>query len=129
MAQIWTIRAWKHGTGSFVSEYEAQTPAVQAAFDKRMQFLSQAPSQSWREPFTKQLDGDCDGLVEIRFKADRVQQRPLGYYGPKRGEFTLLLWAVEKNDRFSPADACTTAIQRRNQVEANADNSEIFDVE
>jgi hypothetical protein len=72
--------------------------------------------QEWREPYTKQLEGPCDGLVEIRFKADRVQHRPLGFYGPKRMEFTIALIAREIGDRFEPQNACEQALGRKNAI-------------
>jgi hypothetical protein len=130
MPQMWTIRAWRSATNSFVAEKEAQTADVQAAFDQRLRFLSQSPPNLWRVPQTKQLDGEGDGLVEIRFKADGVQQRPLGFYGPGRMEFTLLSWATEKGDKFVPKDALKIAQERKKQIDGNPhDFSHAYDVE
>lgn len=115
---VWTFRTYvsPQGDEEVTTWYAAQTPTIQAAFDQRVRNLSQMQPHEWREPYTKQLEGPCDGLVEIRFKADRVQQRPVGFYGPDRMEFTIVLMAREIGDRFEPQDACEIAQARKTDV-------------
>ncbi len=115
---IWTFRTYvsPQGYEEVATWYTDQTPTVQAVFDQRLRNLAQMKPQEWREPYTKQLEGLCDGLVEIRFKADRVQQRPLGFYGLARMEFTIVLMAREIGDRFEPRDACEIALTRKADV-------------
>ncbi len=115
---IWTFRTYisPQGYEEVTRWYVAQSPPVQAAFDQRLRNLSQMSPQEWREPYTKQLEGACDGLVEIRIKADRIQHRPLGFYGPGRMEFTIVLMAREIGDQFEPRDACEIALGRKNDV-------------
>lgn len=62
--------------------------------------------------------GECRGLIEIRVKVDRVQYRPLAYYGPEDGQVTLLVGAREKGDEFDPPNACTTAHERIKQLQS-----------
>lgn len=128
---VWTFRGYVSADG--VEEvsgwYEAQAADVRAKFDRRLHDLRQLRPNEWREPLTKQLEGNCDGLVEIRFKADRVQHRPLGFYGPGRMEFTILLCAREVGDRFEPVDACERALRRRDEVLQNSQSSCVIDVE
>lgn len=128
MPQLWTIREWASNTGSFLEEYNAQPGEVQAAFDVALRFLSHNPPSVWRLPQTRPLKRECEGLIEIRFLAGKVQQRPLGYHGPGRMVFTLLFWATEKGDKFVPPDACKIALKRKKQVE-NDGCSRTFDVE
>ena len=64
-------------------------------------------------PLTKMLDGEGDGLFEIRFKVKSVQYRPLCFYGPERSEITILMGAMEKNNKFVPLAACSIAQGRR----------------
>lgn len=109
--------------------YNAQNGKVQAAFDQRLRHLQQMQSYEWRKPYTKQLSGGCDGLVEIRFNADRVQHRPLGFYGPSRLEFTILLCAIERGGRFEPRDACNIALRRKDEVNNHSQASRIYNVE
>src|SRR5438045_3415322 len=115
---LWTFRTYvsPQGEEEVAQWYAGQTPTVRAAFDQRLRNLVQMKPQEWREPYAKQLEGSCDGLVEIRFKADRVQHRPLGFYGPRRMEFTITLMAREIGDRFEPKDACEKALARKDEV-------------
>ena len=128
---VWTFRSYVSSDGDeeVADWYEAQPQGVRAKFDRRLHDLRQLKPNEWREPLTKQLEGNCDGLVEIRFKADRVQHRPLGFYGPGRMEFTILLCAREVGDRFDPADACDRALRRRDEVLQNPRASRVIDVE
>jgi hypothetical protein len=115
---LWTFRTYvsPQGDVEVTIWYAAQTPTIQAAFDQRLRNLWQMTPQEWREPYTKTLEGPCEGLVEIRFKADRSQQRPLGFYGPGRMEFTIVLIAREIGDRFEPKNACEIAQARKANV-------------
>jgi hypothetical protein len=51
--------------------------------------------QIWPEQYVSSLV-TWPGLVEIRVTHNGVQYRPLGFYGPSRREFTIVLGAVEK---------------------------------
>lgn len=131
MATNWMFRGYVSpaGVNEVAEWYARQNAEVQAGFDRRLHDLRQMAPHEWREPFTKQLEGECDGLVEIRFKAARVQQRPLGFYGPGRMEFTILLCAQEIGDRFEPRDACAIALRRKHDVLQNPGLARIIYVE
>lgn len=118
MGVRWTFRSYvlDNGQDEVSQWYESQGPKVQAKFDRRLHDLQQMAPHEWREPFSKQLEGACDGLVEIRFKADRVQHRPLGFYGLAQFEFTIVLCAVERGGRFEPQDACAIALRRKDEI-------------
>ena len=128
---MWTFRTYVGPTGveAVKDWYARQSAKVQAGFDNRVANLRQMRPEEWRAPYSKQLDGECDGLVELRFKADRVQRRPLGFFGPQRMEFTLLFFAIEKDGTFVPRDACQQALRRRDVVLFDPDASAVFDVE
>ena len=130
MAIRWTFRSYValNGDVEVYRWHQGQGPRVQGKFDRRLHDLQQMAPNEWREPFTKQLEGDCDGLVEIRFLADNVQHRPLGFYGPGRLEFTILFFAIERGDRFEPQDACAIALGRKNEVLGNVQRSCVIDV-
>ena len=49
----------------------------------------------WPEQYVSSLKGWPE-LVELRIVHANVQYRPLGFYGPDRGEFTIVLGAIEK---------------------------------
>jgi hypothetical protein len=104
--------------------YDRQTGKVRAKFDSRLKFLVQTDRSGWKpEPF-RDLHGECKGLGEIRFKADHVQHRPLGFFGPGR-IFTVVLCAKEKGDRFVPKEACHIGLSRKAEIEANTERSHV----
>ena len=70
--------------------------------------LAKLPAEEWNENLFKHLSGDCSGLSEIRFKADKMQQRPIGFRSDT-AEYTLLFCATEKGGKFVPLSACVTA--------------------
>lgn len=117
---IWTIRCYKSESdrNQIKEWYDEQSAAVQAAFDSALSYLENQERTAWVRPKCSALKGDaCKGLFEIRFKADKKQIRPLGYFGPSENEFTILFCAIEKGDQFVPKDACKTASKRRASVE------------
>lgn len=104
--------------------YEGQTdPDVRAEFDTKLEYLRAQPIDKWVRPYTGILRGECSGLIEIRLKVNKVQHRPLGFYGPLRWEFTILFFATERDRRFDPRNACATALARRTVVEAHRERS------
>jgi hypothetical protein len=95
--------------------YDRLSGKGQGRFLARLQMLASLNGDEWHETYYKKLSGECDGLWELRFKADGVQQRPLCFRsGPN--ELTLLFWAQEKNSRFVPRSACAVALRRKSEV-------------
>lgn len=118
-APIWTVRAFVSGGGRSVIEewYAEQSATVRAAFDAAFRHLIHQPASNWVRPYIGTLKRDCDGLVEIRFKADSVQHRPIGCFGPGQGhQFTILAFAIEKDRKFVPPNVCKTALKRQDEV-------------
>jgi Gp49-like protein DUF891 len=126
MAVLWTFRCYVslRGIDEIQLWYEGQSEKVQAKFDSRLKFLAQRERHHWkREPFDD-LHGECDGLGEIRFKADRIEHRPLGFFSPGN-MFTLVFCAQEKNSRFVPRNACETALNRKAQILADRERAHV----
>lgn len=121
---MWNIRCYVSESGrNQISEwYNAQSSAVQATFDMAMSYLVDQPRDGWVDPSAKRLaGGGCKGLTEIRFKAEKTQIRPLGFFGPEANEFTILFNAIEKGGDFVPKDSCKQASKRRKYVESDKD--------
>lgn len=114
----WTFRQYvsSRGVEEVTTWYDAQSAKTQAAFDQRLRALAQMQIHEWNDPYSKRLKGEGSGLVEIRFFADRIQHRPIGFFGPSRGEFTILICAAEQGDEFIPRDACAIAQRRKREV-------------
>lgn len=108
------IRAW----------YESEGAECKGKFVARLRALHMLPIDEWKLPLFRWLRGDGAPLGEIRFKANRIQQRPLGF---RSGEdkFTLLFVAQEKSDHFVPRNACEIAISRMAEVIQDAEHRSI----
>lgn len=119
MTERWQIFSFLDSAGNSVFEgwYEAQSPTVKNTFKTTLKALRDWPVVPWKRPLTGKLSGECEGLIEIVFKEDNTQWRPLGCYGPKRMQFILLFPAKEVGDRFVPKTACKTALERKKIVE------------
>jgi hypothetical protein len=113
----WSFRYYAQGdrkTG-IRQRHDRGSRKLQATFRSRLRTLSELDWDEWREPYIKQLSGTARGLIELRFKVDSVQQRPLGFVSGIR-EFTFLVWAIEKGDRFVPLSAPETALRIKAEV-------------
>src|ERR1017187_9973171 len=60
-----------------------------------------------------QLRHKCADLFELIMKVDKAQYRAIGFYGPDRGEFTLLSMDTEKGSRLEEDPNCERAHDRR----------------
>jgi hypothetical protein len=95
-------------------QYEA-SPKVRAKLDARMIYLRQQNREGWtRESY----DTLRDGIGEVRFKAEGILHRPLGYFGPGRNEFTFLFFAT-KTGEFDPPNAIDIAVDRKLIIDRN----------
>ena len=110
----WTIRDYLDGRGTnIVREWITSLPHLaQAKVDSRLLILQAA--KIWPPQYVSALTG-FKQIYEIRIVCAGVQYRPLGCYGPDKGEFTILLGSVEKGGKLPKGD-CRTAIERRNVI-------------
>jgi hypothetical protein len=97
------------------SIYDDGSPQLKGRFLSRVKILAQLTRTGWHEGYCKKLEGKCDGLSELRFKADGVQQRPLGFFQAS-GDFLILFWATEKNGRFVPKMPVKSRCDGRNKL-------------
>lgn len=117
--QYWRFRDFVSLTGrNLMREWlDGLPPADKAAINARIRLCEVI--QPLVRPYAGKLTGgDCGGLIELRIRTSNAAYRPLGYYGPQRGEISLLIGASERGGAFVPADACRTAQQRRGLLEA-----------
>jgi hypothetical protein len=82
---------------------------------KIITYLAILDISKWERPYVCKLKGS-DKIWEIIVKFNNVQYRPLGCFGPKNNEFTLLIGAKEKGGRLEPIDAVRVAEQRRSLI-------------
>jgi hypothetical protein len=64
-----------------------------------------------------QYVSDCGfpNILEIRAGCSGVQYRPLGFYGPRPREFTIVIGTIEKGGKIPKGDG-NSAVQRRMRV-------------
>ena len=122
MPRLWRLMSYVTSGGREVvgDWFEAQPEAVQAAFLVRLEYLLACPRPEWKRESFDLLSGPCRGLAEIRFKANKVQHRPVGFFGPDRAAFTILICAEERGGRFVPKSTCDIAQKRRSEIIADA---------
>lgn len=113
----WTFRTYVSPTGrnDVQKRIDALRSAVLVHFKARLRYLANTPKIDWHEPFAKKLQ-DVTHIYEIRFKAEKVQYRPLGCFGPGANEFTVLIWASKKQNIYDPSGAIKTADTRRKEI-------------
>jgi hypothetical protein len=68
-------------------------PKARAKINTRLLFMR--AKMIWPEPWVSSLT-DWPELLELRIGSFGNAYRPLGFYGPERREFTIVLGAVEK---------------------------------
>ena len=104
-----------HGSHVVQKQIDSQSSVVCVSFDTRLRFLANTPRRAWVSPEAKRLHG-VEDIYEIRFKAEKHQFRPLGFFGPNASEFTILIWTAKKEKIYEPANAIEAADARRKQI-------------
>ena len=114
----WKFRTYKSSSGrnDVQDAVDGLRDDVLEHFLGRVRYLVNTPNKlDWHEPQAKKLKGVAE-IYEIRFKANNVQYRPFGYFGPSEEDITILVWATKKDEKYKPANAIDTADTRREQV-------------
>lgn len=62
-------------------------------------------------------DRDTKGIGELRWTSEKVEQRLIGFF--HGGAWCALLGCTHKGKVYDPADALTTAVKRKKQVESS----------
>lgn len=98
--------------------YDDSRIEVQAAFDVAWEYLEVQPREQWQRPKAHRMNKSklFKDFFEIRLFANQLQHRPIGYFGPVRGKFTLLIWATEKGNRIDPASWDATSKARMDAI-------------
>jgi hypothetical protein len=111
-----------HGRCDVQQTYDSSSFVLRAATDVALDYLAQQSRDSWRRPAAAKLSkgkGFRD-YFEIRFYAENIQQRPIGYFYPNDTEFVILLWATEKGGKLYPESWRDVCDRRRNEIESSS---------
>jgi hypothetical protein len=116
----WTFRSYVDADGIDVIKiwFDDATTQARGKFRSRLRILGQLDRPEWRRPLFDTLGGDCAGLWEIRFEANNVPWRPLGFF---QGGlvFTLVICATKNGDRWIPPNACDLGLRRKAEILAD----------
>ena len=129
MAVSWAVKGYAGSSSeSVIDEWMFQATArAKGKFDARLRYLVSRLPTEWDDKYAHQLSGKCDGLFEIKFEADGIAHRPLCFFGPSRFEFTIVLHAVEHNDKLKPTDACQTGLKRKSEIGTGDNHPIVYD--
>lgn len=121
---LWAFRCYlsPDGTDEIRAAYDAKQRQARQKFGSRLRILSELPFEEWHSALYKDLHGPAVGIGEIRFEADKLQQRVLGFRSGD-GEFSLVFWAIEKGNKFVPLSAPATALARKSAVISGKDTT------
>ena len=121
----------ENGTEPVQEHYAACTVELRTVFDVATAYLIAQPRAGWRRPQAAKLmkgSGFRD-YFEIRFKAGKLEQRPIGFFYPDNDSFVVLLWATEKGGSLDPAKWKAIADKRRKLIEDGTVCPKLFERE
>lgn len=124
---LWLFKSYidENGTDEVGDWYANElTVKEQARLDKLLEHFRDNDRTSWGSNYFKPLTG-YEGIFEIRFTVQNIVHRPLGFFGPSKGEFTFLIPAREQGDAFVPKSAPDTAMKRKDIIEK--DNNRAYE--
>lgn len=117
---MWQIKCYlsPRGKNEIQEIYDSGSDDLRAELEVELAYLSVRSREEWQRPHAAKLS-KCEefrDFFEVRLFADRVQHRPIGFFGPGQNEFTVLLWAIEKGGKLTPAEWCKKANRLRKQL-------------
>jgi len=92
---VWTFYDFLDGRGvNLIGQWLDVLPdKARAKIDTRILFMRAIPV--WPEQYVSAIKSWPE-LVELRVVSAGSQYRPVGFYGPQRREFTIVLGAIER---------------------------------
>lgn len=119
--------------GVFTEVYETLGDVGQANCDARLEFLRSQPPPMWVEPDAKKLSwttkSACKDIYEIRFKANNVQQRPMGYFDTAGQRFVIVVWVTHKGSQYDPKNYCQVAQRRWRAIKDGVESTTEIEID
>jgi hypothetical protein len=120
-SKLWKFKEFVSSGGrpQILEWREEMSFAVRAIFDDRIDTLAKLPRADWQFPEFSLLRGKegRQGLSEIRWFAEDKQWRVIGFFGPGKMEYTMLISCTHKQKRYNPDNCLETAIKRKRAIE------------
>ncbi|WP_340121299.1 hypothetical protein [Methylobacter svalbardensis] len=106
------------GKNEVQETYDSGTEELKAELEVALAYLKVRNRQDWRRPHAHKMSKckEFRNFFETRFFANRLQQRPIGYFGPEENDFTILIWATEKGNKLNPENWCGKSNRRREEI-------------
>jgi len=106
------------GKNEVQATYDSGTEELKAGLEVALAYLKVRDRQVWIRPHAHKMSKCIEfrDFFEIRFRAENLQQRPIGYFGPGLNDFTILIWATEKGNKLKPENWCEKANRRRKEI-------------
>lgn len=112
----WTFMEFLTSSGrGVITEWYADdlTLEAQQEFDTILRFLAVTPRVLWTRPQYSPLTPE---ISEIRFRANNLQHRPLGFFRSEAKQYIMVVGATKKGRLYTPREALSTAIDRKNRI-------------
>jgi len=109
----------RDGTDVIKLWFDARTTTKQARakFRNKLLVLSRLNRNEWRRPLFDTLGEECSGLSEIRFDANNVPWRPLGFFQSDDGDIFILVICASKDEHgWLPRNACRLGLRRKAEI-------------
>src|SRR5260370_42171799 len=98
--------------------FDHATKQAKAKFRNKLRNLARLERNEWRRPLFDTLGEECRGLSEIRFDANSVPWRPLGFFQvhDENDVFTLVIVAAKDEHGWIPRNACALGLGRKTEI-------------
>ena len=120
---MWIFRCYQNAQGKnlIISDITSLTVKGRMQAKRAMEHLSQKDIQHWARPHSSKISGH-NHIYVIRFHDEnRTQHRIFGHHDRAYTCFVMTSKAIEKDDKYIPANASDHASAR--MVECNSDFS------
>ena len=105
----------KHGVDVIEQWFDGATKQARSKFRNKLRNLARLDRGEWRRPLFAPLVEECKGLSEIRFDANNVPWRPLGFFQEDQA-FTLVICASKDEHGWMPRNACALGLRRKAEI-------------
>ncbi len=101
------------GRGVITDWYADLSVEAQQEFDTLLRFLAVTPRNMWTRPEYSPLTPE---ISELRFKANNVQHRPLGFFLIDLKQYVMVIGSTKKGKIYTPREAIDTARNRKQMI-------------
>lgn len=115
----WVLRSYVDSRGKLIlaAWFDDLADNSQADVLTKLEYLVAQPRDKWVRPDFDLLHGSAKGFGEIRIKIRSVRTGLIGFFGPSRQEFAIVLSVQKKGNNYKPKDWESVANKRKREIE------------